>query len=56
MKKEKILLTGSAGQIGTVLSVALRETYGADNVIASDIKPPDNEEGRFVMLDILAME
>jgi len=53
MKKERILLTGGGGQIGTALSAALRDVYGADNVIASDIKRPDKVEGRFIMLDIL---
>ncbi|MEN0046044.1 MAG: NAD-dependent epimerase/dehydratase family protein [Bacteroidota bacterium] len=53
MKKEKILLTGGGGQIGTALSAALRDLYGEDQVIASDIKTPDKVEGRFIMLDIL---
>lgn len=53
MKKEKILLTGGGGQIGTALSAALRDIYGEDQVIASDIKRPNKVEGRFIMLDIL---
>ncbi|MEM9849461.1 MAG: NAD-dependent epimerase/dehydratase family protein [Bacteroidota bacterium] len=53
MKKETILLTGGGGQIGTALSAALRKIYGEDQVIASDIKTPDEVEGRFIMLDIL---
>jgi len=53
MKKERILLTGGGGQIGTALSTALREIYGEDNVITSDIKRPTKVKGRFVMLDIL---
>ena len=53
MSKEKILLTGAGGQIGTVLSAALRKVYGEDNVLGSDIKRNPNNEGPFVMLDIL---
>lgn len=33
-----VLVTGSEGQIGTELTAALRERYGAGNVIASDVK------------------
>lgn len=53
MQKENILLTGAGGQIGTALSIALREIYGEDHVIGSDIKRNPKNEGRFVMLDIL---
>jgi hypothetical protein len=46
----RILVTGSVGQIGTELVQALRERYGVQNVIASDIKAPprDFPEGPFV--------
>jgi len=37
---ERILVTGAAGQIGTELVDALRERYGREAVMASDIRPP----------------
>lgn len=39
----KILITGALGQIGSELLVALRDTYGADRVIGSDIRTPEDE-------------
>lgn len=53
-RKEKILITGAEGQIGASLMKSLRETYGTANVIASDIRIP--EEGwdePFEQLDVL---
>ena len=41
MKKDKIIVIGSNGQIGTELVAKLRNIYGGSNVIASDIKQPD---------------
>ncbi len=40
MKKDRILIIGALGQIGTDLTEALREIYGHDNVIASDLVEP----------------
>ena len=34
----RILVTGALGQIGTDLVQSLRDIYGSDHVIASDIK------------------
>ncbi|MEZ4853219.1 NAD-dependent epimerase/dehydratase family protein [Flavobacterium sp.] len=39
----KILIIGACGQIGTELTLKLRETYGVDNVIASDIRKLNND-------------
>jgi threonine 3-dehydrogenase len=38
MRKDKILVIGANGQIGIVLTHALREIYGNDNVLATDIR------------------
>lgn len=52
-RQEKILVTGATGQIGTVLTEALRQAYGQNNVLATDIKKPEHHDGPFEMLDIL---
>lgn len=38
-KSTRILVTGAAGQIGSELVLALCDRYGADRIVASDIKP-----------------
>lgn len=56
MKKEVAFVIGSSGQIGTELVLQLREMYGVDNVIASDIKKSSEEVktgGPFELLDVL---
>ncbi len=53
---EKILVLGSSGQIGTDLVETLRNNYGADNVIASDLRQPSAErlaQGPFETLNAL---
>jgi nucleoside-diphosphate-sugar epimerase len=50
----KILIIGACGQIGTELSLKLREIYGKNNVVASDIRNSDDakmKEGPFEVLD-----
>ena len=39
----KILIIGACGQIGTELTKKLREEYGTNNVIASDVRKTDPE-------------
>ncbi len=51
--RDKILITGANGQIGTVLTHRLREVYGTENVLASDIVEPADSNQPFVFLDIL---
>ncbi len=40
---ERILVTGALGQIGSELVVALRERFGDDAVIASDVRMPASD-------------
>jgi nucleoside-diphosphate-sugar epimerase len=50
----RILVTGAGGQIGTELVPALRERYGTDRVVASDIRPPTADArcgGPFELVD-----
>lgn len=53
--KEKILVTGACGQIGSELTVALRKQWGTDAVIATDVKTPEGElaDGPFAHFDVL---
>lgn len=53
--QEKVLVIGSSGQIGTELITELRNIYGSNNVVASDLRKPDHFEmdGPFEELDIL---
>jgi nucleoside-diphosphate-sugar epimerase len=43
---KKILVTGAVGQIGSELTLALRERYGADNVVAGGRKTAPSPELR----------
>ena len=53
-KKDVILVIGSSGQIGTEMVQKLREVYGTDNVVASDLKETEQaKEGPFEVLDIM---
>ena len=50
----RILVTGAAGQVGSELVPALRERYGSDTVVGSDIRVPPVEavsEGPFEHVD-----
>lgn len=56
---QTILIIGSSGQIGTELVLKLREIYGNENVIASDIRKGNYEvmeSGPFELLDVTNKE
>lgn len=52
MDNEKILVTGAGGQLGSVLVGALKNKYGVESVIASDLREIPNYEGIFEQLDV----
>ena len=49
---KRIVVTGAAGQIGTELVTRLRELYGAEAVLATDIRSPGVETGPFAFVDV----
>lgn len=52
--KEKILVTGGLGQIGSELTAALRVIYGESNVLATDIQENKNVyDANYEMLNVL---
>ena len=54
----RILVTGAVGQIGSELTLALRERYGADNVVAAGHRTPPSpalrDSGPFETVDVTA--
>jgi nucleoside-diphosphate-sugar epimerase len=52
---EKILIIGAGGQLGTELTQALRETYGSEAVVATDIREIPGNDGPFEKLDAMDM-
>ncbi|MFC6292750.1 UDP-glucose 4-epimerase [Macrococcus epidermidis] len=57
---KRIMITGALGQIGTELTLKLREIYGVDNVLATDLRRPEEGakvlEGPFEELDVTDAE
>ncbi|MGO4889088.1 L-threonine 3-dehydrogenase [Anaerobacillus sp. MEB173] len=52
---KKILVTGALGQIGSELVTELRKRYGANNVVATDIRKNESQivqSGPFEILDV----
>lgn len=50
----KILVTGASGQIGSELVAKLRDIYGTNNVIATDIRAGEHESvGPFEKVDVM---
>ncbi|TAF35514.1 MAG: NAD-dependent epimerase/dehydratase family protein [Cytophagales bacterium] len=54
MKPESILITGACGQIGTELALSLRQRYGKNAVVVSDVREPQGElaDGPFEMFNV----
>lgn len=54
--KDKILVIGASGQIGSELTIALREAYGNNSVYATDIRQAQKditESGPFEILNVM---
>lgn len=49
---KKIIVTGALGQIGSELIVKLRDMYGEDNVLSTDIRKDTSIGGPFEILDV----
>lgn len=56
----RILVTGACGQIGSELTMALRERYGHDNVVAAGHRTPPSstlrDSGPFVSMEVTRRE
>jgi nucleoside-diphosphate-sugar epimerase len=57
---KRILVTGACGQIGSELTMALRERYGGDNVVAAGHRTPPSgtlrDSGPFVTIEVTRPE
>jgi len=56
---EKILIIGAGGQIGTELTLRLREMKGVDQVVAADLRdtcPEPIKDGPYVKMDVMDRE
>lgn len=40
---DTVLVIGACGQLGSELTMELRQMYGEANVVAADIAPPDRK-------------
>lgn len=58
MGKEKILVIGAGGQLGSELTQGLWKLHGKENVLATDIKEPEGilATGNFDLLDVLNLK
>ncbi|MAX82087.1 MAG: NAD-dependent epimerase [Crocinitomicaceae bacterium] len=53
LKEKKTLVIGALGQVGRELVEALQNKYGADQVVASDIREPETFNGIFEVCDVM---
>lgn len=52
--RQKILVTGALGQIGSELTLALREIYGVENVLSTDIRKKEEvDDPYYESLDVM---
>jgi nucleoside-diphosphate-sugar epimerase len=56
MKKTSVLIIGAGGQIGSVLTEALRAVHGSDQVVATDLRELPAQDGPTATLDALDRE
>ncbi len=52
----KILVIGANGQVGRVLTKALQDRYGIENIIASDLQKGEDSEGVFEVVDAMNID
>jgi nucleoside-diphosphate-sugar epimerase len=53
MEMSNILVIGANGQLGSELVIELRNKFGHENVIATDIQKPEDDTSPFEILDIM---
>jgi len=56
MGKDRILITGACGQIGTELTRELRKKHGEGNVVAADIHVRPSAMTNYIQLDVMQHE
>jgi nucleoside-diphosphate-sugar epimerase len=55
MADTNVLILGGLGQVGTELAAGLKEIYGNDHIVISDIKPREeaNVDGPYEVIDVM---
>ncbi|MDH5382607.1 MAG: NAD-dependent epimerase/dehydratase family protein, partial [Cyclobacteriaceae bacterium] len=50
---EKILITGSCGQLGSEITPALANKYGSDSIVATDLREKSTTDFIYEQVDVL---